>query len=341
MVVEREQEEQLTLFTPFPRIRFIPETVAREELLRPCGRFHSVVPKETRLIGAIRERLLARERDDSFVSVPGMPLSWRAMLEYLHEHELIAEPGFHLPLFDNSHPKTFSLRLRPYPDKDSTDARNATYNAFASGRDIERVMERVVGEVLERRFLRQYHASDLVAASADEMRGRGLDLDTLNGFAPFQLEAVPLGARDDHAPLLWERGYEVQTGRRTYLPAQLVYWSYAQGKDGERILGDSTTSGCAGHFTREEALLSALLELIERDGFLIYWLNMLSPRVIEVARSPDPSIRRLLAYLERYRIRPYFLDTTTDIGIPSLVCVVVDELSGSRIGIGGACGFDL
>ncbi len=343
MVVTEEKAVRLTPFSAFPSSRLINESEARDELTRTCGRFRSVLPRDERMLAILRDRLSSHGVDAAYRRVPGVPLQWRALLEYLYAEKLIAKPAFYAPLIDNSHPKTFELSLTPHADADETDARVSKYAAYANGRDIEHVMERVVGELLERRLLRRYRRRNLLHATSESMSasGRGLDTAKLPGFAAFQHAAVPLGARDERAPLLWERGFALQTGKRFYLPAQLVYWSYAQGKDGERVLGDSTTSGCAGHFTRDGAFLSALLELVERDGFLIYWLNGLAPRVIDMERSPDPALRRYLAYLARYRLTSHFLDTTTDIGIPSICCVVTDELDASRVGVGNAAGFDL
>ena len=108
------------------------------------------------------------------------------------------------------------------------------------------------------------------------------------------------------------------------------------------VLAQPDTNGGAGHFTRDEAILAALLELIQRDGFLIYWLNSLSPKVLDVSTVVGPEIKDYLKYLRRYRMEYYFLNITTDIGVPSCACVLIDAAGEEPIiTVGGGSGFSL
>jgi ribosomal protein S12 methylthiotransferase accessory factor len=105
-----------------------------------------------------------------------------------------------------------------------------------------------------------------------------------------------------------------------------------------------TTSGAAGHFDYDKAVLGALLELIQRDSFIVYWLNTIAPKKIKIDNSKlkeGSFLLKTIRDLEKYNLDYYFLDTTSDLGIPTCVCVLVsDSPTGKRIVLGSASGFN-
>jgi len=86
------------------------------------------------------------------------------------------------------------------------------------------------------------------------------------------------------------------------------------------------------------AILSGLYELIQRDGFLIHWLNKLAPVKIDPATIPDESFQKLLAESARYNFKIHCLNVTSDFGIP-VFAVVLEDLSGNspKYSLGGGC----
>ena len=116
-----------------------------------------------------------------------------------------------------------------------------------------------------------------------------------------------------------------------------------------------TTNGCAGHFDYDKAVCAGWLAYIQRDGFLMYWLNSISPKVIDVdayylentnsESSKDirsnKDISKILLDLKKYNLEYYFLDITSDIAIPNVLCVIVVEVDGiKRLQMGAGTGFD-
>jgi ribosomal protein S12 methylthiotransferase accessory factor len=110
-------------------------------------------------------------------------------------------------------------------------------------------------------------------------------------------------------------------GKPHLMPAQLAQYPFRLHVPDEPILNPLTSNGMAGHFSRDEAILAGLKELIQRDAFLIYWLNNLTPRHIDVSGIVDPQFQRLLAYARAYRTDLYFLDLETDLPVPTAVCI--------------------
>jgi len=346
IVMRRESLEKNGLFEYYaPRIEM--SLGARAEMLSPCGRFRQIQTTEERVARKLLDILSRIDaiQSNTLVAQSGTPINWLRLLDYLHERGIIGAPYFAPRTFGNDLPKLASAALYPPVRAENADGNKVSYSGYSTARSIEEAMSKAVGEMLERHFLTQYRQNSLLIDTPARLHERGaifLDPANLNRFLPWQIKQNPLFERSRESTFSWVSGTELFEGKGAYIPAQLVFWNYARRLDPpENILADQTTSGAAGHFTRNEALLSALLELIERDGFLVYWLNSLSPRVVDVASSRDPDIIALLEYAKRYRLELFFLNTSTEMGVPSLTSVVVDRAGdGPVISIGGGTGFD-
>jgi ribosomal protein S12 methylthiotransferase accessory factor len=334
----------------FPPLMLRTRTEALAELSRECERFKSLFSSEEALRSFIVGRIGTIDvvPGQPLIAETGVPLNWQHMLHYLYTEGVIAAPRFGSRSFANDRPKVFSFQLELNRSGQPTQARGGDAYGFGGAFSREVAMSKAIGETLERYFLSTYTRDGMVHKTPNELFTSGkriLDIERLNGFLPWQKKLFPQFAYEKDSAFYWMKCEELSSGRTILVPAQLVFWNYAHKSANddpqEKILGQYTTSGCAGHFSREEAILAGLLENVQRDGFLIHWLNGLSPKVIDVSESTDPEIIALLKYLARYQLDATFLNTTTDVGIPSAVCVVTDTATGEPvISVGGGAGFD-
>lgn len=328
---------------PFPKLRGRTRTEAIEELTAPCSRFKTPFSarERARIFAAKTVQPYDPFRNSSQVIADGTPLNWQFLLTYLHAQGIIESPRFLYPPTGHHIPKIYRVMLAAALHDDSEGFETAKHG-YAAGITREIAMSKVIGETLERHLFGHYKRSELRIATFNELREAGtptLDIFALNGFLPFQEAFEPAFKKNPDAPIAWVEAGTL-AGDAVLVPAQLVYWTYRTIQYGEPLLGQQTTSGCAGHFTRDEALLSSLLETIQRDGFLIYWLNSISPNIIEAHKSTDREIIERLAYLKRYGFEAHFVNTTTDLNVPSVTCVLVDTRCDDPIvTIGGGTGF--
>ncbi len=130
-----------------------------------------------------------------------------------------------------------------------------------------------------------------------------------------------------------------QTGRSladdapALLPAQLVYLAWDELADGEASIVHATSSGLACGASYAEAALSALLELVERDAFMLVWRNRLSlPRIDPHAAHGVVAWER--RYLDGARLRRRVVDLSCVHGLPTLLAVVED--GAGSLGVGAA-----
>lgn len=344
--MREEHSDTHSAYTPFPSYSVRTRAEALEEIARPCGEFKSPLSTEEKMRSFIFEKIAHLDilPGEHTLIANGTPLNWQCLLQYLQQNGILVRPDFIFNRQAHDRPKLFNAQLALQQDVDLSDGKLSADAAFGASLSKEEALSKTVGEALERFFLSKYKRDDLKHASYRQIkrsRKHTLDINTLNGFLPWQKELRTQLSCTEDSELYWVVGEEYPSGKKIYLPAQLVFWNYKH--DEEKMLARITTSGCAGHFTKEQAVLAGLLENIQRDGFLVYWLNNLAPRVLDISTVHDPEVDAFMEYLKRYRMEVIFLNTTTDIGVPTVTCVAIDRASegGPIISLGAAAGFDI
>jgi len=87
-------------------------------------------------------------------------------------------------------------------------------------------------------------------------------------------------------------------------------------------LFSTDSCGCAAGIDQESTLNRALLELIERDAFAIYYYNRLSPYKLNLTFSDE--LGELINLLRHYSFRVHLFDLSLDITIPICLCLLED-----------------
>jgi ribosomal protein S12 methylthiotransferase accessory factor len=123
---------------------------------------------------------------------------------------------------------------------------------------------------------------------------------------------------DVEAPLEWSWGYSLRDERPVLVPHRVCY--YGSGRGAGRFVLECS-NGCASGASIEEAILFGLLELIERDAFLIGWYGSVDLTEIDLADSAGPDVRIMMdrARLLGYRIRLF--DNRIDLPVPAVTAV--------------------
>lgn len=351
-VVIRDQLEDSQHYFPCPSLHIRPTKEVVRELQKQAARYGNPLVLKNRLELQLEEGLLegALVAGESFVlhgSRYPLPLRWKKILEYLFERGVIQFP---YPEFDelfNDEPKIFGLRLWTTPTEGKTDGQSKGFvRGYSRGVsfDFEEALSKVVGEFLERYPLTLYRDKNLITSSVHELRKNEVsffDPFLLDQFSDWQKERFPRYQFDTMSQFRFVEGMSLMTKKRALIPAQLVYWNYKY-VSGEPIIQQPITNGAGGMFTRTEALLSGLYELIQRDAFMVFWLNRIAPPRIDIASIKSEEVQRAVAMFERYGIEMHVLDVTSDFVIPSVVVVLIDKYgSGPAVALGGGCGLDV
>jgi ribosomal protein S12 methylthiotransferase accessory factor len=202
---------------------------------------------------------------------------------------------------------------------------NHRIGAYGCGLDEASALVPSLAEGLERYSTAIYHERQFRWATTEELGADALDLDTLPRCSSAELRhpKCPLLLPGKSARIRWVQGISLLDGSLKYIPAILVYSHIGYAAPGERFWTPIST-GCAAHATYDQALASAIREVIERDAISIIWLQRLPlPRIV-VDRVPG----ELSDYWARYRaasadLTYHFFDATTDIGVPTVYSLEV------------------
>ncbi|MBI2097067.1 MAG: YcaO-like family protein [Candidatus Sungbacteria bacterium] len=349
--IDRSQEilDERSVYAPFYLSNFqpLPNTETK------TSRYKSPVPATDRLTLSLKrnvlQRLGANLQDFALVnnSHSLIPSYWQDILNYLHEKGGINSPQvFFEPLF-NDEPRIFSCSLPAQYEKIATDGQvNSRRYSKGASLDADEAISKTIGEFLERYTLSRHHQKNLIRSSVKSLAKVGknfLNIFDLAGFSDWQKEMFPRRQFDENSNFFWAGGTELLSGEPTMIPAQLALWDYSRRADtSEPQLRQSNTNGAAGHFTRGEAILAGIYESIQRDAFLIHWLNSIPPPRIDPDTIEDKKLRTLLDQLKRYHLEPIFLNTTCDLAIPSCICVLADNSGlGPKTAVGGGCEPDM
>ena len=197
-------------------------------------------------------------------------------------------------------------------------------NSFAASRDLAFLegLERYAGT--HRRT-----PGDLPVASYDSLAERGeaaLDPRDCGLYAPETYRDDPMVRPFDPAlPIPWVRGHSLRTGRPVLVPARLAYYSAGTGADSFVF---ECSNGCAIGGSLEEAILFGLLELIERDSFLLAWYGNAPLAAIDLGSVDSPVVRAMTdrAALCGYDVRVY--DNRVDLPVPVVTGLAVRRDGG-------------
>jgi ribosomal protein S12 methylthiotransferase accessory factor len=131
-----------------------------------------------------------------------------------------------------------------------------------------------------------------------------------------------------NSKLRWISCQNLLTGDAINLPAQLVYINYPFS---EILIRPRISTGAAMHETFEEATLSGIMENIERDSYMLtYFSKRKSPKIYL-----EGKLKEIEDYFARYKLELNVFETTTDLRIPSFMCINVDRTEiGPAISVG-------
>jgi ribosomal protein S12 methylthiotransferase accessory factor len=181
-----------------------------------------------------------------------------------------------------------------------------------------------IGEAVERYCSAIFDADTLPLCSYAEAPFRCASPDS------FALYSEEQYARDDFrfvpftkdTPVRWTEMRDLVTGKETFVPAAAVFmpYFYYQGTGDSPILQPIST-GLACHASFENAAISAISEVIERDAVMLTWQAMLSMPQIRIETLSDLNYE-MVRRLERNGGKVVMLNITMDHGVPTILSVL-------------------
>ena len=208
-------------------------------------------------------------------------------------------------------------------------------NLHGSSMDIdkERAKIKAIGECLERLSLIYPRRHRFINATFREIVSLGEDALDPGLCMNFSESYLPLKSieyldilRTSH--MRWVIGKNLIKNKPAFIPYQLVFLPTIDELEHDPLIRVPITTGTACGDGFEDAVLKGIMECIERDSNMLCWLTKKDvPRVI----LDLPLFMEIEKYTARYNLELYVWDLTSDIGIPSMMAIVIN-----RTGIGPA-----
>ncbi|MFF2889614.1 TOMM precursor leader peptide-binding protein [Paenibacillus sp. NPDC057967] len=126
---------------------------------------------------------------------------------------------------------------------------------------------------------------------------------------------VPLTAFNPDQSINWVWGYSFLQERPILVPEQLAYYSMSC----RHNFVFETSNGCALGGSLEEAIFYGILEVVERDAFLMTWYAQLPLPRLDLNSANDQELRLMIDRLQAVAgFDVHFFNATMENGIPSV-----------------------
>ncbi|WP_283133921.1 TOMM precursor leader peptide-binding protein [Rhizohabitans arisaemae] len=222
-----------------------------------------------------------------------------------------------------------------------------TEMGFGRELDFHTAQVTAIAEALERYAgTRPGGKRTVVRGSYRELADRALDPKSL-GLYPdsrYDVPGFPFTRYHDDLVVPWVWGYSFRRGEPILVPECCAYYRLRSLDPTYRPFVYEISNGCAIGGCLEEAILHGILELAERDAFLLTWYARLPVRPLDLDSARD---RRIPLMAERLRritgAKAYAFDTTTEHGVPSVWAMAIrpgDDESLPKAVCAAASGFD-
>ncbi|MDR7079270.1 ribosomal protein S12 methylthiotransferase accessory factor [Neobacillus niacini] len=135
----------------------------------------------------------------------------------------------------------------------------------------------------------------------------------------YERPGFPFTEFDPDFPIDWVWGYSFLQERPILVPELLAYYSLGGRSQGFVY---ETSNGCALGGSLEEAIFYGILEVVERDSFLMTWYSQMSLPRMDPASIEDQELQLMI---ERMRAVGgydlYLYNSTMEHGIPSIMAI--------------------
>ncbi|WP_103531409.1 TOMM precursor leader peptide-binding protein [Streptomyces sp. SM11] len=178
-----------------------------------------------------------------------------------------------------------------------------------------------------------------VADSYRNLSGQALNPADCGFYPPQTYATDPLVSPfDPDRAIPWVWGHSLRDDAPILVPVRLAH--YSAGVEADNFVFECS-NGCATGSSPEEAILFGLLELVERDAFLLAWYGRARLTAIDLTTATTPAVRSMIdrAALHGYDVHAF--DTRMDLAVPVVTALAVRRDGGhGTLSFSAAAGFD-
>lgn len=182
----------------------------------------------------------------------------------------------------------------------------------------ELAMVRAVAEAAERYAMCVFDKRDVITASFAEVGSEGLSSDSIPrcSSAEYADPRCLLRPIDRNVPIRWVYGYSPLQRKPKMVPLIMTHL-YTRPWPGESFWLPIST-GVAAHTDFNQAAVTAICEVIERDAIAMTWLLKRPLTRIWLDESEPPEHAEKFHRLRQSGLTQMFFDATSELGVPTV-----------------------
>ena len=204
-----------------------------------------------------------------------------------------------------------------------SDGIESEYNTTGSSHNLNLAKLKALSEIFERYSGTVYRSKYFIKGSFNELKEKAFNPCDVVSFSKKQLSTKDFEKFrfDKNTNFKWIEGISLISGKKILVPVQLVYWNYRV--DSEPIIQVGLSTGIAGGTSYAGATLRAIFEIVERDAFMITWLNQLNLKEIEFSKKSQ--LKKMTDEFKRYKFELHVFYSKTNVKIHSFIAIMIDR----------------
>lgn len=207
--------------------------------------------------------------------------------------------------------------------------------AAGKGRTEEEAIRGAIGEAIEHYCASHFDASATLREKWNNLRTPAVAPPecVLYSDSQYARTDFPYHRWNPEDKVTWRAMRELPSGAEVLVPAALVYLT-SPGPHAEDFLCPATSNGLAAGPDLDSAILHGLCELVERDAFLITWMNRLPVPEIDCS-SAGGLAGSISRHYARFGIKVRVFNLGTDLPIYATMALALDETGMSPAALVG------
>lgn len=224
---------------------------------------------------------------------------------------------------------------------DTIEANSNLLSISGAGLSHIEAKEKCLGEAIERYCW--YYAgywAERIHTSFNKIKEKAIPPENYALFsnAQYAKKGFPFIPFRENTHLDWVKGVRFEDQKPLYVPSQFCFPI----KNGKSRICYYTTTGLACSDNYFKAIYTSICEVIERDAFMLMWLNKMKPQLIEIKWRESSRIKTIIEFLKISRYRCLIFRLKNEINIPVFMTMMVNKEKGSPyVALGMACDLDV
>ena len=177
-----------------------------------------------------------------------------------------------------------------------------------------------IGETVERYCCAFYKKEEFVKSSYNKLERNAIHPKEFALYHEEQYTNInfPYAPFTEDIEISWVPCIDLTNGEEVLYPGSLIYLPWVEDEDWISL---SISTGLAAHTNLHSAILTALYEIIERDSFVITWMQELNVPKLKITED-------ISEFINANRLGNYefhFLDVTYDLSVPTIFAICFGE----------------